>query len=67
VAGHRLLRAFFGAFESAAPVYRAGTMDEYRELSILAHAWEHGSLEAGWAAEALDWDEQEQSKAPPLR
>lgn len=27
--------------------YRAETIDEYRELDMLAHAWERGSLEPG--------------------
>lgn len=43
------LRDIFSAFERAGPAYRAETIDEYRELAILAHAWERGSLEPGVA------------------
>lgn len=40
-----LLRDMLGAFESAEPMYRADPVDEYRELTILAGAWEHGALQ----------------------
>ena len=46
---HRLLRDVFSAFESAEPVYRADAIDEYRELAMLAQAWEHGSFKPGMA------------------
>ena len=46
---HRLLRDVFSAFESAEPVYRADAIDEYRELAMLAHAWERGTLQRGVA------------------
>ena len=37
---------------SAEPARRAETIDEYRELDMLAHAWECGSLGPGAAAGA---------------
>lgn len=46
---NRLLRDIFSALESAAPVSRRDTVDEYRELAMLAGAWERGSLEPGSA------------------
>lgn len=64
---HRLLRDFFGALEGAAPVCRADTMDEYRELAMLAHAWERGSLEAGLVTEGLGRTEDEDTPAPARR
>ena len=54
----RLFRDIVSAFESAEPAYRAGTIDEYRELAMLARAWERGSLEPGVADER---------GGPPLR
>jgi hypothetical protein len=47
------LRDLLSAIELAAPVCRADTIDEYRELVILAQAWERGSLAAGLAMDAL--------------
>jgi hypothetical protein len=41
----RPFRDVFSAFENAEPARRAEAIDEYRELEMLAHAWEHGSLE----------------------
>jgi hypothetical protein len=41
------LSDIFSALESAEPAYRADGIDEYRELAMLAHAWEHGSLRSG--------------------
>ena len=46
---HRPLRDIFSAFDSADPAGRAETMDEYRELEMLAHAWERGSVNPGVA------------------
>ena len=43
----RPLPDIFSAFDSAEPAYRAEPIDEYRELEMLAHAWERGSLEQG--------------------
>ena len=39
------LRDIFSALEGAGPAHRAEAIDEYRELAILAYAWERGSLE----------------------
>jgi hypothetical protein len=48
----RQLRDIFSALESAEPAYRADPIDEYRDLAMLAHAWERGSLEPEVAEEA---------------
>lgn len=45
LARHRLWGDFLGAFDSAEPAGRGDTIDEYRELAMLAHAWERRSLE----------------------
>ena len=50
---HGLLRDLFSAYESAASGYGADAIDEYRELTMLAHAWEDGSLEPASAERAL--------------
>lgn len=42
---NRLLGRIFSAFESAGAAPGAEPIDEYRELAILAHAWERGTLE----------------------
>jgi len=47
------LRDLFSAFEGAAPGHGADTIDEYRELTMLAHAWEQGSLMPGSVEQAL--------------
>jgi ubiquinone/menaquinone biosynthesis C-methylase UbiE len=47
VVRQRLLRDFFSAFENAEPTLRADAIDEYRELTLLAHAWERGALMPG--------------------
>ncbi|HEX3843779.1 MAG TPA: hypothetical protein VHV80_05420 [Steroidobacteraceae bacterium] len=44
------LRDTFSASENAEPAPPADTLDEYRELEMLAHAWERGSLNP-WLAE----------------
>ena len=44
---HWPLAHSFGAFEDAEPASRADAIDEYRELAMLADAWERGSLEPG--------------------
>lgn len=64
---HRLLRELFNVFEGAAPVCRADTIDEYRELAMLAHAWESGYLEAGLATQVLNRAEDAERKASALR
>ena len=38
--------------ESVEPAYAADIIDEYRELTMLAHAWEHGSIVPGVAEDA---------------
>lgn len=48
----RLLPDVFRAFESAEQAYGADPIDEYRDLAMLAHAWERGSLETEVAEEA---------------
>jgi hypothetical protein len=48
-----LLRDLFSAFEGVAPGHGADAIDEYRELTMLAHAWEHGSLMPGSVEQAL--------------
>jgi hypothetical protein len=63
---NKLLRDFLSAFEGAAPAHRADTIDEYRELVILAQAWERGSLEAGLATQALGRAEDVERPSPAL-
>ena len=48
----RLLPDVFRAFESAEPAYGADPIDEYRDLAMLAHAWERGTLEMEVTEEA---------------
>ena len=49
---NRLLRDIFSALESAGPVSRADSVDEYRELAMLAGAWERGpAIIAGVSAQ----------------
>lgn len=58
------LRDTCGACEIAEPAPRADPIDEYRELEMLAHAWECGSLnlEAAEAAPGrVDDAEQKES------
>lgn len=45
MAGDRLLGDFFTAIHGAEPASCGDAIDEYRELAMLAHAWERGSLE----------------------
>lgn len=44
---HTLLRGMLSAFDSTEPAYRAETIDEYRELAMLAQAWELGTVKPG--------------------
>jgi hypothetical protein len=67
VVRHRLLRDIFSAFESAEPAYRADTIDEYRELAMLAHAWERGSLKPGVAEGAPGRVDDAEGKESALR
>jgi hypothetical protein len=50
---HWLDRDIFSVFQGGEPVYRAIPTDEYRELAMLAHAWELRALGPGVAAEPL--------------
>jgi len=47
VVGNRGLREVFNAPESTAPAYRAEGLDEYRELALLANAWERQARKQG--------------------
>jgi hypothetical protein len=67
VVRHRLLPEIFSALESAEPAYRADPIDEYRDLAMLAHAWEHGSLEPEVAEEAPGRVDDAEGKEPALR
>lgn len=49
---HRPLPGIFSAHEGVEPAYRAEPIDEYRDLAMLADAWEHGSLGPGLVG---DW------------
>lgn len=48
---HRPVRDVLSVFGTGERAYRADPMDEYRELTILAGAWERGSLEIGVGAD----------------
>lgn len=48
----RLLRDIFGASQGAGQAGRADAFDEYRDLAMLADAWERGSLAVEVAEEA---------------
>lgn len=62
----RPLPDIFGAFEIAEPASRAEPIDEYRDLVMLAHAWEHGSLEPEGAEEAPDRGDDAEEKVGPI-
>jgi hypothetical protein len=47
VVGNRRLRDIFRVLENAGPAYRAEAVDEYRELAMLARAWEHSASKPG--------------------
>lgn len=49
----RPLLDIFSVLASAEPAYRAEPIDEYRDLVMLAQAWERGSLEPGAAEQAV--------------
>lgn len=52
VVRNKPIPGIFSTSESAEPAYRADPIDEYRDLVMLAHAWERGSLELIGAEEA---------------
>lgn len=64
----RLLRDTCNVSESAELASCADPIDEYRELEMLAHAWEHGSLDPG-VAEGTDGrvDDAEQKESARAR
>ena len=64
MARHGILHEIFSAYESAEAAYRADGIDEYRELAMLAHAWERGSLKPGVAAVAPDPGNEKDSRRP---
>jgi hypothetical protein len=45
VVTHGLLPGASSAVESVEPACRADSVDEYRDLAMLADAWERGALE----------------------
>lgn len=49
---YRPLHEIVSARDRAEPAWRAESIDEYRELDMLAHAWERGSLKPGAAESA---------------
>jgi hypothetical protein len=51
VVGNRRLRDIFKALENAGPAYRAEAVDEYRELAMLARAWERSASKPGTGTE----------------
>ena len=63
----RPLSDIFSALEGAEPAHSAEDIDEYRELAMLARAWERGSLKSGvvdGAPGGID-DAKERKPAPP--
>ena len=59
---HRPLHEIFS--DSAEPAHRAEAIDEYRELDMLAHAWERGSLEPGVAESATGRVDSAEDRVP---
>jgi len=67
VVRHRLQSDMFSASESAEREYRAETIDEYRELAMLAaHAWVGGAPEPG-VSEGAPVEVAGEVKGPALR
>ncbi|HEX5460922.1 MAG TPA: hypothetical protein VFX20_13215 [Steroidobacteraceae bacterium] len=65
--GNRRLRDIFSAPESAEPGYRAEAIDEYRELALLANAWERQALERGVEEGAPGRIDDAEGKEPAVR
>jgi hypothetical protein len=63
---NRPLSDIFSTLESAEPAHRAEPIDEYRDLVMLAHAWEHGSLEPEGAEEAPGLGDDAEGKVDPI-
>lgn len=62
-----LLRDVFRDFESAERAHGADPIDEYRDLAILAHAWERGSLNPEVTEEAPGRVDDAEGKEPAVR
>ena len=61
------LRDTFSTVEGAQPACRAEPIDEYRDLAMLARAWESGSLELNGVEEALSRADEAKGKESALR
>jgi hypothetical protein len=57
----------FRAFESTEPADGAGPIDEYRELTLLAGAWEAGALKPRAAKRAPGRADDAEGKEPARR
>jgi hypothetical protein len=66
VVRNRPLRDIFSTLDIAEPAYRAEPIDEYRDLVMLAHAWEHRSLEPAGAEETPDRGDDVEGKVGPI-
>lgn len=66
VVRNKPLPDIFGTLESAEPADRAEPFDEYRDLVMLAHAWEHGSLEPQGTEEAPGRGADAEGKVGPI-
>ena len=62
-----LLGEIFGALESIEPAYGAGPIDEYRELTLLAGAWEAGTLKPRAAKRPRGRADDAEGKEPARR
>ena len=67
VVRNRLFGHIFGALESAGAAQGAEPIDEYRELTMLAHAWERGTLEPRSAKRAAHRADDAEGQEPALR
>ncbi|MHB8813200.1 MAG: hypothetical protein ACYDAE_08020 [Steroidobacteraceae bacterium] len=63
---NRPLRDAFDTLDIAEPAYRAEAIDEYRDLVMLAHAWEHRPLEPEGAEEAPDPGDDAAGRVGPI-
>jgi hypothetical protein len=66
VVRNRPLPDTFSTLASAEPAYGVDAIDEYRDLVMLAHAWEHRSLEPAGAEEAPDRGDDAEAKVGPI-
>jgi len=67
VVKQRHLGDFFSTCGRDEPAYGAEPIDEYRDLAMLARAWESGLLEANVAEEALARADDAEGKESALR